>query len=242
MTNVKELTNRLQAIEDKRGTWKVTPATGSPDRPISPTMARILHTRALELDVKAWTEQLIAPLSANPEYQAIVSILESHAEDEIKHDAQLDILAEYWDWVPVGGEEWQDLYQRWINHDAHPLAKKLVLEAMGLFQVMALMLICHPEDLFTQTVRQWILFDESAHVSSARLLARALGIKVPRSLIQLGEDLVVWMCEDLEPEISERMVKIANGILREGKAEGDWVSTITNPEFFTQTTNQRIKY
>lgn len=237
-----ELIKKLEAIEIRRPNWSVTEPAIATKAAIHPTLRRVLNMRYLELNVQDWTNQLIEMIGDR--YQEIKPILDGHAADEDKHDIQLQILAEYWgvgtEPVDVGG---LNLIARWRDDRSHPLAKKLVLEAMGLFQCMALMQLVAPSDLFTQAVRQWILFDESAHVASARVLLREFKVKVPRSLYQLGLDTVDYLTQDETHEIQMRMRRIAEGIIKDGVApEAAGVSTVSIPEFFTQTTNQQIPY
>lgn len=238
-----QLIDKLNQIESRRTEWSVTEPAIATKAPIHPTLKRVLNMRHLELDVQDWTRQLLDEIG-HDRYSEIKPILKSHATDEDKHDTQLQILAEYWGVGQAQADpDGLALIDRWRNNDSHPLAKKLVLEAMGLFQCMALMQLVAPGDLFTQAVRQWVLFDESAHVASARVLLREFKVKVPKSLYQLGLDTVDYLTQDEPNEIQMRMRRIAEGIIKDGVApDAANLSTVAVPEFFTQTTNQQIPY
>jgi hypothetical protein len=238
-----ETVAQLQAIEKRRPTWAVTSPVGLPLGTCPPTLQKVLSLRGLELDVKDWTLTAIEKLDMDSTaFIRIRDILESHSQDEDKHDRQLDLLAGYWGATGyVDGS--LELQQRWEQNQSHPLAKKLALEAMVLFQCMALMLVAAPSDLFTQSVRQWILFDESAHVASARVLVKVFGVRLDRELLALGVDTVKWLTSDLGQEEQDRFLRIAIGILKDGRSpDAAQVSSVSVPEFFTQSANNRIAY
>ena len=234
------LLDRLLQIEARRRAWEVTaPRTHHPNQPTPETMHRLLALRSLELVVAEWTELAVTGMpDLGP---GVREILISHQKDEGKHDEQLDLLALYW-----GAEsrpEAYDLVTRWESDPSDPLVKKLVLEAMVFFQVLAVLPEIAPDDAFTQAVRQWILFDESAHVASARLLVKHQQKKIPPALVQLALDTVAWMLGDLDPGQVTRYQSIAQQVIKTGRSDlVNGNSLVSHQDFFTQRDNRSIIY
>lgn len=233
------LLDRLAKVEARRQKWEVTePHTKCPDRETPETIHRLLALRPLELVVADWTELTIAIQDLDP---GVEEILLGHQSDEDKHDRQLEILANYWQAEPRPDAD--RIIAQWEDDDSHPLAKKLVLEAMVFFQVLAVLPEIAPDDAFTQAVRQWILFDESAHVASARLLVKDAQLRIQPSLVKLALDTIGWMLGDLDPGQVTRYQMIAQQVIKLGRSDlVNGVSVVSHQDFFTQRDNRSIVY
>lgn len=239
------LLDRLQAIESRRQTWEVTvPHTKHATVETPETIHRILALRSLEMVVADWTALTIMNHTFSDEGSAtpsVADILLGHQQDEDKHDQQLTILAGYWKAEPR--PEADSLISRWEKDPSEPLCKKLVLEAMVFFQILAVLPDLVPGDAFTQAVRQWILFDESAHVASARVLVKEAGMRIHPDLVNLAMDTIDWMLGDLPPEQVARYKMIARQVIKTGKSDlVNDMSVVSHQDFFTQRDNRSIVY
>ena len=234
-----DLLDRLQAIEGRRQTWEVTkPHTKHSTTDTPETLHRILALRSLEMVVADWTALTIMTHDIS---NGVAGILLGHQQDEDKHDRQLDILADYWQAQPR--PEADELVSRWEKDPSDPLCKKLVLEAMVFFQILAVLPDLVPGDAFTQAVRQWILFDESAHVASARVLVKEAGMRIHPDLVTLAMDTIEWMLGDLPPEQVARYKSIARQVIKTGRSDlVNDMSVVSHQDFFTQRDNRSIVY
>jgi hypothetical protein len=236
------LLTRLQAIESRRQfpNWKprkaVSPLTGS----MHPIIIRAVGLRGLEIPVGEWTAKFCEDLG-DPEVAAILS---GHIQDEENHDTQLEYLAEYLG-AKIVPPEADELVDRWLTMECHPLLKKMVLEAGVFFPILGMMGVYAKSDLLVQSVRQWISSDESAHVASSRLIIDHLRkngetIVVPLRLLPLVRDTISYICQGTD---EERWQKASYAGVSTGKIEGgERMTTVAVPEHFTQETNLEILY
>jgi hypothetical protein len=237
-----DLLQKLKAIEARRQfpDWKprkaVSPLTGS----MHPIIVRSVGLRKLEIPVAAWTAEFCEALG-DPEVEAILS---GHIQDEEKHDTQLEYLAEYLG-AKIVPPEADELVDRWLTLECHPLLKKMFLEAGVFFPILGMMGVYAKSDLLIQSVRQWISSDESAHVASSRLIIdhlRKTGetIVLPPGLIPLVRDTISYICQGVD---EERWQRSSRSGVSTGKIEGGaQMTTVAVPDHFTQKTNSEILY
>jgi hypothetical protein len=113
---------------------------------------------------------------------------------------------------------------------------------MVFFQILAV-LAMETDDQYTQIIRQWIMFDEAAHVASARILVKYMGLQIDRATLDLAIRTLEWMLGDLPTSEIERYKKIANQVLTKGVTDlAATNSTVTVQDFFTQVDNRDILY
>jgi len=236
------LLEKLEAIESRRQfpNWEprraVSPAAGT----FHPTLVRTVGLRGLEIPVGEWTAQFIETIQDH----AVAMILDRHIADEENHDTQLEYLAEYMG-AKVVPPEADALVDRWLILKAHPLLKKMVLEAGVFFPLLGMMGVYGKNDILIQSVRQWISSDEAAHVASSRVIINHLReqgevIDVPPELVQLVKETIAYICGGVE---EDRWQKASWSGLTTGKIEGGAaLSTVTLPQQFTQYTNAQILY
>lgn len=239
---------QLNQIESRRQhkNWEVMKPVGSARTLVHPTIYRCLCLRFLEIPVKEWTQDYMAGSELGT---VVVSILDSHSRDEDKHDAQLEILAEYWR-VPLHHEMYpkiQDtadqLSQRWMSLDTPAIVKKMALECGVFFPILGMLAKYAPEDLFTQSVREWITSDENAHVASSRLIVKALGLRISVELQELVRETIEFLVDDKDEGTRKMWHRLSSRGLRTGSMGDELgISVVSVPEAFTQTNNHRIPY
>lgn len=237
-----QLLEKLQNIEARRQfpNWEprqaVSPAIGT----FHPALIRAIGLRGLEIPVGEWTAQFIDTIQDD----AIAVILNGHINDEENHDRQLEYLAEYMGAKMVPPEA-DSLVDRWLTLECHPLLKKMVLEAGVFFPLLGMMGVYGKNDLFIQSVRQWISSDEAAHVASSRVIVGHLRdsgavIKVPPQLLELTKATIRYICGGVD---EERWLKASISGISTGKIEGGVsMTTVSLPQQFTQHTNAEILY
>lgn len=213
-----KLIDELRRIEaSKKVDWEVVPYSIKPTVPTHPVIEKALQLRSLELDVKGWTEEYIGQLDTE-QWGEVQSILDSHAKDEIKHDAILELLAEYWD-VTGDDDEAIELRQRWIDLPCNPLFKKTFLEAGIFFSLLPMLIKYSNHDLYTSRIAEWILSDEVRHVNSSRTLIRYFSIKGTKEIIGLLKDTMRYVLKSEPIEIQEQWIDRAVNIALKGKCD-----------------------
>jgi hypothetical protein len=238
-----QLLQTLQNIESRRQFrgWEPRKAVSQATGTFSHILVRAIGLRGLEIPVGEWTEQFIETYDLGSD---VADILRGHIDDEDNHDLQLSYLAEYMGCqaVPIAAD---DLVDRWLRLECHPLLKKMVLEAGVFFPILGMMGVYAKSDLLIQNVRQWISSDEAAHVASSRAIIDYLRkngeqIIVPPGLLELVTDTIKYLCNGAD---EEKWLRASRSGISTGKIEGgDRLTTVSVQEQFTQKTNSEILY
>lgn len=237
------LIEKLQQIEDRRQfpNWVPRQAVSGSTGTFHPVLIRALGLRGLEIPVGEWTDQFIQD---TPELSPIHHILLNHIKDEENHDTQLEYLAEHMG-AKIVPEVADQLVDRWVTLDCHPLLKKMVLEAGVFFPILGMMGVYGKSNILIQNVRQWISSDESAHVASSRLIIDYLrrnnqDIKPPTELLELVRETIKYICQGTD---EEKWLKASFSGITTGKIfEGSRLTTVAVQDPFTQTSNSEILY
>lgn len=246
-----DVASKMIEIEDRRQHkgWEVKTPSGKARTPLNPTLHRCLSLRYLEIPVQEWTEDFIMDQPDDPRLGIVLGILGGHAQDEDKHDAQLCILADYWKAgvldheFPDVPDEADKISKAWMEFECPSIVKKMVLESGVFFPILGMMARYAPEDLFTQSVREWITSDENAHVASSRVLIRSLNLKIPSGLTDLVRGTINFLTRDLPEQEQAKWVRLSDNGLRSGRLGNELgISVVPVPEAFTQTRNHRIPY
>jgi hypothetical protein len=213
------LLETLESIEARRQFphWTPRKAVSPAKSPAHPTIVRAVGLRGLEIPVGEWTAQFCETIKDD----AVEVILSGHINDEENHDTQLEFLAEYLGakLVPEAADQ---LVDRWLTLECHPLLKKMVLEAGVFFPLLGMMGVYSKGDIFIQNVRQWISSDESAHVASSRAIIDFLRkqgqvITVPPGLLPLVADTIRYICGGVD---EDKWLKASRSGVTTGRIEG----------------------
>lgn len=238
---MKELLAQIERIEATNKGWSVGVPMSQPSQPVHPVVARALELRALELEVKDWTDDYHDSL--DPDSLAeIRAVLHNHATDEFKHDEVLDHLANYWQHTEVS-EESQRIIDMWISYPGNVLAKKTMLEAGVFFSVLPMMDRFSGRDFYTGKVREWIMMDEVRHVAISRMLVKHFGLKMDRGILSLIEQTIRHILSSESEEVQARWVKRSIEIAVKGKSDDFAEDSIrTTVGFFDQQKRSDITY
>lgn len=226
---------QLAAIQAKRRNagWKPIPAAVEPMAPAHEVLKRILSIRFLESDVEDWV------LSASKEVpEAIAPYLIRNSQDEHRHDVVMQHLADYFGYTGEAAE----VVGEWRANPSHPVVKACALEA-GVFFVALPMLRSYGQgDIYANTVRQWVLEDESCHVATNRTIMAELGLKLNRGLLDLVSRTVAYLTDSV-PGDQDRWLSRSRQTLISGRCPDlDEETVVSIPDQFTQRSRQAITY
>jgi hypothetical protein len=156
-------------------------------------IARALALRVLEIPVGEFiTEatQRDLPPGARP-------LLESNVLDEERHDRALELVAQsFGDRLPDYSVEAQRIRQAWLDEDAHPVLKALVLERSLFFVVLPLFRFLGNSGL--RTTSSDISRDEVIHTGGHSAVCAELGVGLTKRLDAMRKATAAWMLEGLD--------------------------------------------
>lgn len=155
-------------------------------------IARCLALRILEIPVGEFiTEatQRDLPAGAKP-------LLESNVLDEERHDLALSLVAKsFGDKLPDYSLEAARIRQAWLDEDAHPVLKALVLERSVFFVILPIFRFLGNTGL--RVVSADIGRDETIHTGAHSAVCAELGVGLTKRLNAMRRATVAWMTEGL---------------------------------------------
>jgi hypothetical protein len=230
----------LQKFQSKRKfpNWQPKPNTGVKQKTNTPEELVVLRCLAfvdLEVQVGNWIKEV-----ATQENDECAAILLRNAADEVKHDAAIRDLQNYYGFKRATVTE-KALAEHWKRSEAHPVVNAYALEMGIFFTILPILMRCG--DVYAATVASWINDDERVHVETNLRLMKHFGLKLTDSLFWLVYNTVAYIYEPLG---QKRATAEADRAVRRLVSTKDpqmlLESLPVTISYFEQNTNQDIVY
>ena len=220
----------------KKRLWSPTMGDKQPVMPGSEgTIGRCLALRVLEIPVGNWVLDTEAQ-ELNKLHPDAIALLQSNAEDEIKHDRLLEMAAvTYQLTTPTDQEEAYAIASEWLVHPDHPIVKAYVLENAIFFVILPILRRFGGQGLRNAAFD--ISSDESIHAPCNRLVAQELGYSFSQSLDALRDRTVRFLVRDLNAPgklgLPQVWIDASENLLHKGFApQLEETKTYIMPAFF----------
>lgn len=162
-----------------------------------------------------------------------------NAQDEEKHDRALHMLSAHYQ--AKSDKRADELIQRWLDNESHPIAKAYALE-MGVFFTILPTLLRYG-DTYAATVASWISDDERCHVETNLFVLKKLGLKLTKDLLTLIADTVCFIFSNFGAERAQEEVVRAVKRTISGKDEQMLEESLpVTIAYFEQHNKQTIVY
>ncbi|HEY9610496.1 hypothetical protein [Allocoleopsis sp.] len=183
-------------LMSKKRLWSPTMGDKQPVMPGSEgAIGRCLALRVLEIPVGNWVMETGDKELAKLEPDAI-ALLQSNAEDEIKHDCLLEMATDTYQLTTKEMQEEADaIAAEWLQHPDHPIVKAFVLENSIFFIILPILRRFGGQGLRNAAFD--ISSDESIHAPCNRKVAKELGYSFSPSLDELRDRTVRFLVRDL---------------------------------------------
>jgi len=233
-----------QKLLERKRTWTpVKPSKGVYKEGADETIKRALAIRHMELPVGDFiTEALkkeVPPLARE--------LLESNAEDEIKHDIALGYIAQVNGTDSQSEKEAIKLRDAWIEHPDHTLLKALIAERAIFFVLLPFFRF--NGDAALRTVSADISRDEQIHVGSNSIVCAELGLSASPSLDRLRKATINWILAPLGINTTDKYLDknfwldASDRLMYEGKApEFSETKRARMPAFFEHANQNLPQY
>jgi hypothetical protein len=217
------LLNPYQHLQQRKRTWtpvQVTAGTllaGGDD-----VIKRGLALRCLEIPVGDFIKD--AMKGDLPDIPDCKTLLQTNVKDEINHDLALDYAAQAHGVSPRFEAEAERIKQTWLELDAHPILKAVVLERSVFFVLLPIFRFLGDTGLRTTSAD--ISRDEQVHVAANTLVCQSLGLSPDKALNNLRRATVAWLTQSLSGKNENRYLSSnfwmasSDSLYTRGRAEG----------------------
>jgi hypothetical protein len=212
---------------------------GDKESPQFAVLLRCLDFLPLELQVQIWDYE--AANVPELELAEIEAILERNSKDELKHDQALTHLSQYLGKPEEVGAEAQELIDRWIALNCHPVISMYALEIGVFFSILPTLI--QFGDVYAATVAQWISDDERCHVETGLRLMKGLSLKLTEACVKLIIDTNRYIFAPLgEDKATQQAKRAVNRTLSTKDPQMVNESIPSTIAFFEQHSRQSIVY
>ncbi len=208
----------------KKRVWTPITPQKNPVKPGSELLIdRALCLRILEIPVGDFIKDASKSDLNIPESGRL--LLQSNVEDEIRHDIALEkaysVLGLNNEKHLQGAEALKDA---WINLDAHPILKALVLESSIFFVILPMFRFLG--NIGLNITQAEISKDERTHVAANTETCRLMGIDSSKKVDRLRRETIAWITEDLVENLNNQYldrdfwIRQSDSLYKFGKADG----------------------
>lgn len=211
---MESLLQDLRKFQSKRKfpDWQPKPNAGLKKidgTPEEQLVIRCLDFVDLEVQVGNWIDEVADSDAHELSIWArdIRPILLRNVADELKHDAAIRHLKEYYRATGRPNTRAAVLCEQWKALDCSPVVAAYALEMGIFFTILPLLMKCG--DVYAATVASWINDDERVHVETNLRLMKHFNLKLSAELVFLVYNTVAYIYQPLGEERAEIEAKRA---------------------------------